>query len=200
MAAFFTAASLVFIAELGDKSQLLALTFATRFRWFVVLPAIFVATAIIQLVAVGAGALIGTLLPDWLIQLAAGLAFLGFGIWTLRGGEEEEEDPDHIAKGARFGPFFMVGATFLVAEIGDKTMLTAAALSSDLQDFWPVWIGATLGMFAADSIAVAVGLVAGKRLPINLIRIVAGLIFLGFAAFTLGSLALSLLGGQPPSP
>jgi putative Ca2+/H+ antiporter (TMEM165/GDT1 family) len=185
----------VFIAELGDKSQLLALAFATRFRWWVVLGAMFIATAVIQLVAVGAGQLVGTVIPDQIIQLAAGLAFLGFGIWTLRGGEEEEEDPDHVAKARQFGPFVMVGLTFLVAEIGDKTMLTAGALASDLQQFWPVWIGATLGMFLADALAVAIGLVAGKRLPIDLIRIFAGIVFLGFGFFTLGRLAWTTFVG-----
>ena len=80
----------IFVAELGDKSQLMAMTFATRYRALTVLTGITIATALVHLVSVGVGVWLGTALPTGWISLAAGVAFLGFGAWTLRGDKLSE--------------------------------------------------------------------------------------------------------------
>ncbi len=198
-APFLAAFGLVFLAELGDKSQLIALTFATRYRWWVVLGGIFVAIAMMQALAVGAGQVLGFLLPGWLLSLLAGAAFIGFGIWTLRPESpgEAEEHVDEAQGLRRFGPMVLIGGTFLLAEIGDKTMLAAGVLSAENPgSFLPLWLGATLGMFLADAIAVAVGVFLGRHLPHQLIKIAAGILFLLFGGWILVSTLLS--GDVPP--
>ena len=182
--------SLLFIAaaEMGDKTQLVALAFATQFPARVVLAGVFVATLLVHLVSVAIGELLGLALPTFWIQIGAGLAFIGFGIWTLRGDSLEEEE----TRKYRFGPFLTVAITFFLAELGDKTMLATITLASQQQAFVPVWLGSTLGMVAADGVAVLLGAVAGKSLPRRPIQIGAAAIFIGFGLWTL---ATTLLGG-----
>ncbi len=182
MTAFVIALFLVFMAELGDKTQLVALAFATRYRPMLVLGAVFVATLLIHLFSVVVGEVLGLALPLFWIKLLAGLAFIGFGIWTLRG--DEIGDEEKLTEN-RFGPFMTVAITFFLAEIGDKTMLATVTIASQQQSFIPVWLGSTLGMVIADGLAIIVGAVMGKRLPERLIKIVAALIFIGSGIFTL---------------
>ncbi|HEX2910042.1 MAG TPA: TMEM165/GDT1 family protein [Chloroflexia bacterium] len=182
MSAFLIALFFVFIAEMGDKTQLVALAFATRFRASIVLAAVFAATLLVHLFSVGIGEVLGLALPVFWIKLLAGLAFIGFGIWTLRGDEIEEEEK---LTQNRWGPFLTVAITFFLAELGDKTMLATITIASQQQSFIPVWLGSTVGMVLADGIAVIVGMVLGKRLPERLIQIVAALIFIGSGLFTL---------------
>ncbi|NWJ44986.1 MAG: TMEM165/GDT1 family protein [Chloroflexi bacterium] len=167
---------------MGDKTQLVALAFATRYRPKLVLIGITIATLLVHLFSVTIGEVLGASLPSFWISIAAGLAFIGFGIWTLRGDELDDEGE---VKEHALGPLFTVGITFFLAELGDKTMLATVTLSSEYRDFVPVWIGSTLGMVLADGLAVIVGIVAGKRLPEKTIQIVAALIFIGTGIFTL---------------
>lgn len=143
------------------------------------------ATAFTHLLWVGGGHFIGSLLPRNLIFGAAGLLFIGFGIWTLVGGEEDEHDEGGGGRAAKWGPFVMILVTFMVAEMGDKTMLAAGAIAGRQQDFLPVWLGTTSGMVAADAIAVGIGITVGKKLPHRLIRIGAAAIFIAFGLFSL---------------
>lgn len=188
MSAFFLAAGLIFVAELGDKSQLLSLWFATRYRWWVVMSAVAMATLLLHLVAVAVGALFGELLPERATLVVAGLAFLAFGAWSLRpeGGDDDDES-EEATRGRRFaalGPFGIVTAAFFVSEFGDKTQLAAVSLASG-RNAVAVWLGATVGMVAANGLAVALGKLAGTRLPANTIRYVAAALF-----FAIGALAL----------
>lgn len=182
MTAFLVALFFVFIAELGDKTQLVALAFATRYRPMLVLGAVFVATLLVHLFSVVVGEVLGLALPVFWIKLLAGLAFIGFGIWTLRGDELGEEEKLNENK---FGPFLTVAVTFFVAELGDKTMLATITIASQQQSFVLVWLGSTVGMVIADGLAIIVGAVMGKRLPERAIQIIAALIFIGSGIFTL---------------
>lgn len=182
MTAFLVALFFVFIAELGDKTQLVALAFATRYRPMLVLGAVFVATLLVHLFSVVVGEVLGLALPVFWIKLLAGLAFIGFGIWTLRGDELGEEEKLSENK---FGPFLTVAVTFFVAELGDKTMLATITIASQQQSFFLVWLGSTVGMVIADGLAIIVGAVMGKRLPERAIQIIAALIFIGSGIFTL---------------
>ena len=176
IAALLIAFGVVFVAELGDKSQLMVLTLATRFPAVKVLLGITVATALIHLISVLVGGAVAEVLPTRLITVLAGLAFLGFGIWTLRGDDDGDEDPE-VAGGR--SPLVAATIAFFLAELGDKTMLASMTLAAR-NGIIGTWIGATAGMVAADAIAVVVGAALGRRLPERAIRTLAGVLFLVF--------------------
>ena len=180
MGAFWLSAVMIFIAELGDKTQLVALTLATRYNTKVVLWGIFWATLIVHVASAGIGWLMGGLLPtDW-IKFIAGLAFIAFGFWTLRGDSLDDEE-----KGFKIAsPFWLVFVTFFLAELGDKTMLSTVTLAAT-NSFIPVWLGSTVGMVLSDGLAVVVGKFLGARLPERIIKIGAAVIFFGFGVISM---------------
>lgn len=182
MEAFLISTAVIFVAELGDKSQLMAMTFAARYRARDVLLAITAATLIVHLASVGIGFWIGDAFADhqdW-IAIIAGLAFVVFGLWTLRGDEltDEEADKARRAKGAAI---LAVGTAFFLAELGDKTMLATITLATR-EGWFGTWIGSTLGMVAADALAIAVGALLGRKLPERAITIGAAVLFFAFGA------------------
>ena len=178
MDAFLLSFGIIFVAELGDKSQLMAMTFATRYRAVTILAAITVATALVHLFSVMVGAAVGAALPTDAISVAAGVAFLGFAAWTLRGDTLDDDDVDRAARSGR-SVFFTVGLAFFLAELGDKTMLATITLATD-NGLFGTWLGSTLGMVAADGLAIVVGQQLGARLPERTVRIGAAVIFLVF--------------------
>jgi putative Ca2+/H+ antiporter (TMEM165/GDT1 family) len=181
-AAFWLSFGVVFVAELGDKSQLMALTFATKYRPALVMTGIVAATVLINAISVGVGYGLGLALPTRWMSLVAGLLFLGFALWTLRG---EDEEDDEVLSRVGSGPVVMtVGSAFLLAELGDKTMLATITLAS--QNGWAgTWLGATLGMVAAAALAIIVGRQLGKRLPDRAVRYVAAGLFAAFGVWLL---------------
>lgn len=169
----------IFAAELGDKSQLMALTFATRYRPWPIIAAITAATALVHLASVLLGAAVGAALPTTAIAVVAGLAFIGFGVWTFRG-DSLDEDEEQRAERAGRSVFLTVAVAFLLAELGDKTMLatiTLAARDEGLAEIAGTWLGSTLGMVAADALAIVLGYHLGKRLPERAVAIGAGVLF-----------------------
>ena len=168
----------IFVAELGDKSQLMALTFATRFSIRSVLIGITAATALVHLASVAIGYGLGTALPTQWINLAAAIAFVVFGLWTLRGDALTEDEQDKVNRVGKRA-IIAVGTAFFLAELGDKTMLATITLATDY-GWLGTWIGSTLGMVAADALAIVVGRALGKRLPENVIRIGAAILFFVF--------------------
>ena len=183
MDAFLISFGLIFVAELGDKSQLMAMTFATRYRASTILLAITAATAFVHLFSVLIGAAVGVALPTRAITIIAGIAFLGFAAWTLRGDELDEEDEARAARRTK-SVFWTVALAFFLAELGDKTMLATVTLATD-NGFLGTWIGSTLGMVAADGLAVIVGQQLGSRLPERVIRIGAAITFAVFGLILL---------------
>jgi len=178
--AFWFSLGMVFLAELGDKTQLVALSLATRFNARVVLSGVLVATLCVHLISVGLGGAAGNLLPtDW-IRFIAGLAFIVFGLWTLRGDELCDDAGD--CRRAR-SPFWVVAITFFLAELGDKTMLSTVTLAAERSWFW-VWLGSSLGMVVSDGLAILVGQIMGAKLPERLVKTVAACIFFGFGLFS----------------
>lgn len=180
--AFIVSLAVIFVAELGDKSQLMAMTFATRFRAMPVLIGITAATALVHLASVVVGAVLGAALPTRPISILAGLAFLGFALWTLRGDELDDEERDKARK-AGGSAILAVGTAFFLAELGDKTMLATITLAADhggVLGLTGIWLGSTVGMVAADALAIVVGQMLGKRLPERVIRYGAAA---GFAIF-----------------
>ena len=182
MSAFWISTAVIFLAELGDKSQLMAMTFATRYRVRDVLIGITAATAIVHLASVGIGAAVGTAFTDYqgAINIVAGLAFLGFAAWTLRGDELTDEEASK-ARRATGAAILAVGTAFFLAELGDKTMLATITLAT--REGWlGTWIGSTVGMVAADALAIVVGALLGRNLPEKAVRYGAAVLFAIFGA------------------
>ena len=167
--------AVIFVAELGDKSQLMALTFATRFRPMPVLVGITVATALVHLVSVGIGYGLGAALPTGWISLIAGLAFLVFGAWTLRGDTLTDSERGK-AERATGSAILAVGGAFFLAELGDKTMLATITLATQ-HGWFGTWVGSTVGMVAADALAIVVGRLLGRHLPEKFIKYGAAILF-----------------------
>jgi putative Ca2+/H+ antiporter (TMEM165/GDT1 family) len=174
--AFLVSFGVIFVAELGDKSQLMAMTFATRYRPLPILVGVAIATAVVHALSVIVGVLVGAHLPTTTITLIAGIAFLGFAAWTFRG---DTLDDDEAARAERTHRSAVVAASvaFFLAELGDKTMFATITLATR-EGAFGTWLGSTAGMVTADAIAIAVGAVLGRRLPERTIRIGAGVAFL----------------------
>ena len=177
MYAFLLSTAVIFVAELGDKSQLMAMTFAARYRARDVLIGITVATAIVHLASVGIGLAVGTAFADYqgVIAVVAGLAFLAFAVWTLRGDELTDEEADK-ARRSTGAAILAVGTAFFLAELGDKTMLATITLATR-EDWFGTWVGSTLGMVLADALAIGVGAVLGRTLPEKAVRYGAAVLF-----------------------
>lgn len=175
MTAFLLSLSIVVLAEMGDKTQLLAMAFATRYRAAVVLWAVFWATLLNHLFAVAVGNYLTHFIPIEYIRIAAAVSFILFGIWTIRGDKLNNED-----KRFSFSPFWTVAIAFFIAEMGDKTQLATVALAAKYQSIIPVWMGTTTGMIIADAIGIVIGTVIGKKIPERAVKWFAATIFILF--------------------
>lgn len=188
ISAFAVATVAVVLAEMGDKTQLLAMAFATRFRWQTVLWAVLVATLVNHLMAVAVGNVITQFLPMVWIKLAAALSFIVFALWTIRGDTLDEERQTRPRS-----PFWTVAIAFFFAEMGDKTQLMTIALAADeavkmggtgwlakTMQIVPVWMGTTCGMMIADAFGIVVGIVLHKHIPEKAVKWIAASCFAAF--------------------
>ncbi|KAF0222731.1 MAG: hypothetical protein FD176_2408 [Rhodospirillaceae bacterium] len=180
MESFLVSTTIVAIAEIGDKTQLLALLLAAKFRRPVpIILGIFVATIANHAGAAALGAAISALIgPDtmrWL--LAAG--FVAMGIWVL---VPDKVDDDEAPKAPRFGVFGATVIAFFLLEMGDKTQIATIALAARYSEWWVVTMGTTLGMMIANVPAVLIGQAAATTLPLPVVRVVAALAFFVLAA------------------
>lgn len=168
-------------AELGDKTQLLTLGFATKYTVWQVIAAVTAATAVLMALAVIFGGAISYYIPEFYLQLLAGTLFIGFGIWTLLGEEKEE---DEKVKG-NHNPFSIVFASFFLAELGDKTQLATLALSARYGSPLQVWLGATLGMAGVNAVAALAGSWIKKIVSEKAIKWIGAAIFIIFGLITI---------------
>ncbi len=175
MTAFLTSLAFVVLAEMADKTQLLAMAFATRFRWQTVMWGVFVATAANHLLAVLVGNYLTSFIPLAYIKIGAALSFILFGLWTIRGDELQGED-----RRFKFSPFWTVTVAFFIAEMGDKTQLATVALAADFNTVLPVWFGTTAGMLIADAFGIILGIVLQKKIPEKQIKWFAAAVFILF--------------------
>ncbi|MBI5288437.1 MAG: TMEM165/GDT1 family protein [Chloroflexi bacterium] len=189
MSAFFFSSILIFVAELGDKSQLVALWFATRHRWWLVLVAVTIATLVVHLGSVALGRTFGELLPERVLLTIIGISFLGFAAWSIRG--DKLDDDDAVARAVPwFGALGVVTVSFFLSELGDKTQLATVSLAGNSRSVMGVWLGSTAGMVLADALAIGAGIAAGKRLPHRTISLGAAALFAAVGLLTLGGAAL----------
>ena len=182
MSAFWIALFVVFVAEMGDKTQFMTLSFSTRYRARTVMAGVFVATLLISLISALLGEALGSALPLFWINLLAGLLFIGFGLWTLR---NNEEDSGKSVTKDYFGPFMTVAATFFLAELGDRTMLATVMIASRERNFFAVWVGSTMGLVLANALAIIVGKMLGRRLPEKALRYGTAFIFIASGLWAL---------------
>lgn len=168
---------LIFIAEMGDKTQILAMAFATKFPVKKVLLGIFAGSFLNHGLAVILGRYIAGFIPVNTVQIIAGFAFVAFSLWTLKADDDEEEDGKQKFA---FGPVITVAAAFFVGELGDKTQMTAITLATDA--VYPVAIlgGTVSGMIVTGGIGIFVGKKLGAKIPEFTIKMVAASIFMFF--------------------
>lgn len=174
---FLVSLVLMFLAELGDKTQLIALAFATRYRMSVVLAGAIVGTLSVTAFSVGIGASLGQFLPEHWLKIGTGVLLIVFAVIIARGSSDEDEVADDPAGGSRFGGAVAVAVTFFLAEIGDKSMVATIGLAAQSRSWIQVWAGASGGMILANLIGITIGRIAGRRLPEQTIRWVAAALF-----------------------
>lgn len=176
--AFLIAAGAVTLAEMGDKTQLLAMAFATKFKPFKVMVGVFIATILNHGLAVALGSFVARYesINLW-IQIIASLSFIFFGLWTIKGDKLEGE----YKRSSRFGAVATVAVAFFIAELGDKTQLATIALSAKYaQSPLFVLLGTTTGMLIADGFGIVVGIVLCKKIPEKTVKLISAAAFVLF--------------------
>jgi putative Ca2+/H+ antiporter (TMEM165/GDT1 family) len=181
MLAFLNALALVVIGEMGDKTQLLAMAMASKYKVKDVMLGVLLATILNHALAVLVGSYLSSVLPMALISIVAAVSFLAFGLWTLWGDTNDEDGK----KQSKFGPIMTVAIAFFLAEMGDKTQLMTVALAAEYRQPLFILMGTTLGMLVADGIGVCFGAWICRHIPDVYIKWVAGLIFMLFGTLTL---------------
>lgn len=172
---FAVALGMVVLAEMGDKTQLLAMCFATRFEAKKVLAGVFIATILNHALAVAAGYFLREVLASYstIIELVASVSFIGFALWTIRG-DSVDESCDSRSK---YGPVITVAIAFFIAEMGDKTQLATVSIAAGFSNPVAVLIGTTTGMLIADGIGIIIGVVMNKKIPENIVKWISAAIF-----------------------
>jgi putative Ca2+/H+ antiporter (TMEM165/GDT1 family) len=173
----------VFVAELGDKTQLLALDFGTRYSLRIVALGLALGYGAANIVATIVGGLLGAALPDRPIQIAGGVIFLGFAVLALRrarSSDDDEEAPDVAPRSAStLAVVSSIAAVIAVAEMGDKTQIATATLASQSSPVG-VWAGATLGAATSGMVGAVAGSVIGDRVPVRVLHLASALLFAAF--------------------
>jgi putative Ca2+/H+ antiporter (TMEM165/GDT1 family) len=198
MAIFFTVLATIFIAEMGDKTQLLLVAMTGKYRVSHILAGTWLATVVLNVLAVGVGAALSNYLDMRLIKLLAGLAFFYFAYAILRGEEDEEERAQ--SKG-RFGPVAAIFASFFLGELGDKTQLSGITLAATYTQgsfrnaLW-VFLGCTLGLILADLLGLIVGVVLKSKMPTGVLNALSFVIFTVFGVTSLSTAMGLIFGGS----
>jgi putative Ca2+/H+ antiporter (TMEM165/GDT1 family) len=169
-----TSFALIVTAEIGDKSQLVCMTLASKHKAWPVLLGASAAFALLNTLAVVFGAAIANWLPEYIVAAAVAFLFGAFGVHALRAGGEEDEE---IREKSGHGIFFTTFILITVAEFGDKTQLAVVALSSTSLPA-PVWIGSTAALVATSALGVLAGRTILQKFPLALLHRISGTIFL----------------------
>jgi putative Ca2+/H+ antiporter (TMEM165/GDT1 family) len=174
--ALLVSTGVVALAEIGDKTQLLALLLAARFRRpLPIIAGILVATLLNHALAAAVGTWITSLLAPETLRWALGLSFIAMAIWTLIPDKVDDAAPEQAP---RWGVFGTTVVAFFLLEMGDKTQIATVMLAAKYAALTPVVIGTTLGMMIANVPAVLLGEVAARKLPMRLVHSIAAAIFL----------------------
>ncbi len=183
MSLFIKAMLLVVVAEMGDKTQLLAIAMASKYKASKVMIGVFIATVLNHALAVMVGNYLNRFIDFNIIKIVAGISFLIFGLWTIRGDSLDEEEN----KKSKFGPIVTVAIAFFIAEMGDKTQLMTIAIAAESSKPLFILMGTTVGMLIADGIGILGGAWLAKNVSPSLIKWIAGIVFLIFGTLSLHS-------------
>lgn len=183
MEAFLTSTAVVALAEIGDKTQLLAIVLAARFKkpWPIV-AGIFVATLANHFLAALVGEQAAAFLEGQWFRYLVAASFIVMGLWTLIPDKFDEDDEP---KPGRFGPFLATAIAFFIVEMGDKTQLATVALGARFESVVPVMMGTTLGMMIANAPAVFLGNALLERVPMRAVHMIAALLFIAIGLWLL---------------
>jgi len=175
-----TSFALIAAAEIGDKSQLVCMTLASRHRAVPVVWGAIFAFAFLNTLAVVFGAAIAKWLPAYLVAATVALLFAGFGLHAIL--NHKEDDDEEVVEKSGHGIFFTTFLLITVAEFGDKTQLAVVAFSSTALPF-AVWLGSTLALTFTSGLGVLAGRTVLQRIPLTILHRISGLIFLVLAGF-----------------
>ncbi|WP_432662472.1 TMEM165/GDT1 family protein [Wukongibacter baidiensis] len=178
---FLKSMILIFMAEMGDKTQILAMAFATQFMVKEVLLGVFFGSLLNHGLAVILGAYLSSFIPLNAIQIIAGFLFIGFALWTLKADEDDEDD--EVKR--NFGPVLTVAVAFFIGELGDKTQLTAITLASDAAFPAFILLGTVSGMVLTSGVGIIIGSKIGNRIPEFTMKIASASIFTLFGVIKL---------------
>lgn len=178
---FFVVFLFVLLAEVGDKTQLVVIALASKYKIIHVISGVFLSILCLNLLAVSAGRIIYTILPIGVIQTTASFAFIIFGLISLRTKDEEVVQKNSIISNPILASFI----TFFIAELGDKTQLATMMFAAKYSAPLLVFCGAVLGMIVADIIGIVVGAILSRYISQNYIKGIAGLLFIAFGIYGL---------------
>ncbi len=171
-----TAFLFIFLAEMGDKTQLLAMALAAKYRTGPVMAGILAATLLNHALAIVVARGVAAWIPAGPLHFAAAVSFILFGLWILKPDTLENKTETSI----RLNPFWTTAILFFFAEMGDKTQLATAGLALQSPHGYLILIGTTAGMLAADGLGILLGVFLKRRIPEQKIRIAAAAIFILF--------------------
>jgi putative Ca2+/H+ antiporter (TMEM165/GDT1 family) len=171
--------TLISLAEIGDKSQIVCMTLAARHRHWPVLLGAALAFFVLNTLAVVFGAGVAAWVPERLIAVIVALLFGGFGIHALR--TQEDDESEEVVERPGHSIFFTTLLLIFVAEFGDKTQIAVAGLAGSMAPL-PVWIGATTALVMVSALGIWAGRTVLQRLPLHWLHRMSGVIFLVFAA------------------
>jgi putative Ca2+/H+ antiporter (TMEM165/GDT1 family) len=190
-AAAATSFALIAAAEIGDKSQLVCMTLASRHRAMPVLLGAIAAFAFLNTLAVAFGVAIASWLPEYIVSATVAFLFAAFGIHSLR--LQEDDDDDEVKEKSGHGIFFTTFLLITVAEFGDKTQLAVVALSSTIAPV-AVWLGSTIALASTSALGILAGRTILQKVPLILLHKISGTIFLVLSAFAVYRAYISYTG------
>ena len=196
MLIFLTVFITIFVAEMGDKTQLLLVAMAGKYKIPHILTGTWLATVVLNILAVGVGAALSNYLDMRIIKMVAGLAFFWFAYAALKSDDEEEEQKEMKRQ---LGPVFAIFGSFFIGELGDKTQLSAITLAANytnhsLMNAVYVFLGCTLGLILADLIGLVAGVVLKSKISAGVLNILSFLIFAVFGVLSIRE-AMGLIFG-----
>lgn len=188
---FFTALLSVFVAEMGDKTQLMLVAMSSRYKLRHIILGTAVAILVLNGLAVALGGTVGKFVPEWLTKLVASAAFLYFAVTTLIPEDEEEDNSDSLR--LKIAPV-AVFCTFFIAELGDKTQLEAITFGAvyGLSFAVVLWLACSIGLFLADMVGMVLFYLFKNKLSDRFLKILSFAIFAVFGFVTLFQ-ALSII-------
>lgn len=157
---YIQAMLMILIAEMGDKTQILAMAFATKYRIKQIVIGVAIGSFLNHGLAIVLGSLLTRVIPMEALQLIAGLMFIGFAFWSLQAEEEEDEEIN-----AKYGPILTVAMAFFIGELGDKTQLTALTLGASAKYPFFILLGTVTGMVLTSLLGIFIGAKLGHKIP-----------------------------------